>query len=85
MPVGEPIYFEGNINKIKEGSGYNIIDKPFGFFEIEITAPKSMKIPLLQTRITTGNGVQTVAPLGTWTGTYFSEEIYNAMIHGYKF
>jgi DNA polymerase type B, organellar and viral len=43
-----------------------------------------MKIPLLQTRLTTGNGVRTVGPLVTWTGTYFSEEIYNSMNHGYK-
>lgn len=44
-----------------------------------------MKIPLLQTKLTTSNGLRTVPPLGTWTGTYFSEEIYNSLIHGYKF
>lgn len=85
MPVGEPIYFEGDINLIKEGTGYNLVDKPFGFFDVEVTAPKSMKIPILQTRLETANGIRTVAPLGSWTGTYFSEEIYNAIKHGYKF
>lgn len=90
MPIGNPIYFEGDINLIKEDTGYNLIKKPFGFFEVKVTAPdyykdKPMKIPILQTRIKTKNGLRTVAPLGTWTGIYFSEEINNALKYGYKF
>ena len=40
------------------------MNKPFGFF-FEIDAPKDMNIPLLQTRIKIGNGVRTIAPVGT--------------------
>nr|QWO71395.1 DNA polymerase [Termitomyces sp. K1Ag] len=85
MPVGDPIYFEGDISLISIGTGYDLITNPFGFFEVEVTAPKSIRIPLLQTRIETENGIRTVAPLGTWKGTYFSEEINNAIKYGYKF
>lgn len=56
-----------------------------GFFECRITAPKDLKHPILQTKINTGEGLRTISPLGTWTGTYFSEEIYNAMKYGYTF
>jgi len=85
MPVGSPTYFEGDISLIGPGSGYNIMNKLFGFFEVEVEAPKSMKIPLLQTRLKTNYGYRTVAPVGTWTGTYFSEELFNAKNYGYKF
>lgn len=85
MPVGEPIYFEGDITLISRGSGYELINNPFGFFEVEVTAPTNMKIPLLQTRFYSTKGIRTVAPLGKWTGTYFSEEINNARNQGYKF
>jgi DNA polymerase type B, organellar and viral len=85
MPVGSPIYFEGDVSLIGPGTGYNLINKLFGFFEVEIESPQNMKIPLLQTRLETKNGDRTVAPLGTWRGTYFSEELFNAMNYGYKF
>lgn len=61
------------------------MSRPFGFFEVEVTAPKNLDIPLLQTRIKTSGGTRTIAPLGKWTGTYFTEEINNAMQYGYKF
>jgi hypothetical protein len=76
MPIGNITFFEGNILKINS--------KAFGFFECIITAPKDLKHPILQSKIDTGNGIRTISPLGTWTGTYFSEEIYNAMKFGYK-
>jgi hypothetical protein len=41
------------------------MSKPFGFFEVEVTAPNNMNIPLLQTRIKTKGGTRTIAPLGT--------------------
>jgi hypothetical protein len=56
MPVGNPTYFEGEIN-LNE-------DKPFGFFEVEVTAPDNLKIPLLQKRIKTKKGFRTIAALG---------------------
>jgi hypothetical protein len=77
MPVGNITYFEGDINKINP--------KSFGIFEVEVTSPKEINIPLLQTRIKTNSVSKTVSPLGNWTGVYFSEEIYNAMAHGYTF
>ena len=57
----------------------------FGIFEVEVTSPNDMNIPLLQCRIKTNSVTKTISPLGTWKGVYFSEEIYNAMTHGYKF
>ena len=85
MPVGNPTFFEGDISLIGPESGYNLMNKLFGFFEVEVEAPKSMKIPLLQTRLKTNYGYRTVAPVGTWTGTYFSEELFNAKKYGYNF
>ena len=77
MPVGNITYFDGDITKINSNT--------FGIFEVEVTTPQDMKIPLLQTRIKTNSVTKTISPLGTWKGVYFSEEIYNAMAHGYKF
>jgi len=77
MPVGTPKYFEGDI--------YQFETDPFGFFEVEVDAPLDLNIPILQTRIKTKNGYRTIAPVGTWVGTYFSEEIKEAKILGYKF
>jgi len=85
MPVGNPTYFEGDISLIGPESGYNLLPKLYGFFEVEVEGPKSMKIPLLQTRLKTKYGNRTVAPLGRWRGTYLSEEIFNALKYGYKF
>lgn len=77
MPVGNITYFDGNTTEINP--------KPFGILEVEVTSPSDLKIPILQTRIKTKSGTKTIAPLGSWTGWYFSEEIYNAMKYGYKF
>lgn len=78
MPVGSPTYFEGDISAIE--------NKPFGIFEVEVIAPSDIKIPLLQLKYksNSGKGTRTIAPLGTWTGVYFSDELYNAMKYGYK-
>lgn len=76
MPVGNPIYFEGDITKIK--------DNPFGFFEVEINAPEDLYTPLLQTKLKTENGKRTVSPVGNWIGTYFSEELKEAIKLGYS-
>lgn len=77
-PVCNPTYFEGNILAIK--------DRPYGFFEVEITTLDNLQYPVLQTRVQTADGVRTAAPLGTWTDVLSSSEIYNAMDNfGYKF
>jgi hypothetical protein len=56
MPIGQITYFEGDILEFKE--------KPFGFFEVDIEAPKDLKIPLLQLRYKINNGYRTISPLG---------------------
>ena len=59
MPVGKPIYFEGDILSVQNK------ERPFGIFEVDIIAPENMKIPLLQTRVKTAKGYRTIAPIGT--------------------
>jgi hypothetical protein len=56
MPVGNPIYFEGDIT----------LENPdaFGFFECEVEAPENMDIPLLQTRVMVNGRMSTISPLG---------------------
>jgi hypothetical protein len=77
MPIGNPIYFNGNILK-KE-------DKPFGFFYCNITAPDNLEHPIIQSHINTNDGIRTISPQGAWKDMIFSEEMYNAMKLGYKF
>jgi hypothetical protein len=77
-PTGKIKRFKGNILK------YN--SDAFGFFNVKIITPKNLKTPILQTRIKTPKGgIMTVAPLGEWTGWYFSEELKNAISYGYSF
>ena len=85
MPVGSPVYFEGEISVIGPGTGYDIIGNIFGFLEGKVITPKEMKIPLLQTRVKMNKGFRTIAPLGEWVGTFYSEEIDNALKYGYQF
>lgn len=77
IPIGNITFFDGDISKIE--------NNPFGFFEVEITAPDNLNIPILQTKFNTGNGTRTISPLGTWKDMLFSEEINNAIKFGYKF
>lgn len=77
MPVGSPVYFEGDITKIK--------NKPYGIFFCEVESPNNLNEPIIQKRIKSFNGMKTIAPLGKWNGIYFSGEIYNAMKYGYTF
>lgn len=65
MPVGQPVYFEGNILSLDKNSGYNLFNKPYGFFEVEVIAPEYIKIPILQIRFKINNVVRTIAPIGT--------------------
>jgi hypothetical protein len=75
-PIGSPTYFEGNI----------LLTEPdaFGFFYCKITSPNDLKHPILQLHYKTKGGIRTIAPLGSWEGWYFSEEIKNAIKFGYK-
>lgn len=81
MPTGNPIYFEGDILNVH----HDLNNKPFGIFEVDITSPENIKIPLLQIRMKTDKGYRTIAPIGTWSGKYFSDELYNASKYGYRF
>jgi len=96
MPVGNPTYFEGNIlknkdywtnNENQENNSNNdpTGQKPFGFFYVKVQAPKEMKEPILQMKRKINNLTRTIAPIGSWKGWYFSEELYNAEKYGYKF
>lgn len=78
MPIGKIRFFEGDI--------LQIMKKPFGFFDVEITTPNNLKIPILLTRVTKNNQQITMAALGNWKDVIFSEEMFNAMLKfGYKF
>jgi hypothetical protein len=56
IPVGKITYFEGDVSKV--------ISNPFGFFEVDITTPTDLNIPILQTKVKTKSGFRTIAPLG---------------------
>nr|YP_009487300.1 hypothetical protein [Russula lepida]AWB36202.1 hypothetical protein [Russula lepida] len=77
MPIGKPIYFEGDIRTIEKDA--------FGFFYCKIVTPDNLKHPIIQTHVKTNNDLRTVAPLGSWEGMIFSEELNNALKYGYKF
>src|SRR5436190_24373454 len=59
MPVGNPIYFEGDISQFEN------INDLFGIFEVEITSPTNLAIPILQLRFKFNNITNTISPLGT--------------------
>lgn len=61
MPIGTPQYFEFN-DFISIPEFLKIVNNPFGFFEVEVTSPKDMNRPLLQTKVKTKNGSRTIAP-----------------------
>ena len=73
MPVGIPTIIKGHIDLHDT--------KTFGFLKVKVTTPKDLNMPLLHTKINNMG----VAPLGEWTGWYFSEELKYAEKLGYKF
>lgn len=77
MPIGNITYFEGDILKIDS--------EAFGFFEVEVTCPKDLNRPLLQTKVETSGGFRTVCPLGKWKDMVFSEEMNEYLKYGYTF
>jgi DNA polymerase type B, organellar and viral len=52
----------------------------FGFVEAKITTPENLTIPLLPHKIDN----ETLHPLGSWIGIYFSEELKTIVKYGYK-
>lgn len=70
MPIGKHIYFEGE-RPLKD---------VFGYVQVDVEAP-NIKTPFLPLK--TENG--TIYPTGTWSGWYFTEELKNAELYGYKF
>ena len=80
MPIGNITYFEGDIIKATDKI-------PYGFFKVEIETPDNLNVPILMTKanINDSSIKRTMAPLGTWTGVIFSEEMVNAMKFGYNF
>jgi DNA polymerase type B, organellar and viral len=77
MPTGNPIYFEGDILQINPNA--------YGFFECKISSPDGSSNPILLKRMKTDKGLITIAPIGKWLGSYLSEELFNALKHGYTF
>ena len=77
MPIGKPVYFEGDIRNIEPDA--------YGFFYCKITSPNYLDHPILQRRVKTENGIRTIAGLGSWSGWICSSEIDNAIKFGYEF
>ena len=56
------------------------LENVFGFAEAKITAPDNIEIPLLPFKIYN----ETLHPLGSWIGIYFTEELKTVKKYGYK-
>ena len=68
------------------GNILELEQNPIGFFKVNVTAPLNLKMPVLQTRAVRNDNMTTISPTGTFTGWYFSEELFNARDNfGYKF
>ena len=78
MPCGKVRHFVGNILATEIN--------PIGFFKANIIAPENLKVPVLTTKVLIDGKLVNVAPTGTFTGWYFSVELFNARDRfGYKF
>ena len=58
MPVGNPIYFEGDIRKYEPDA--------LGFFYCKIQTPEYLEHPILLRKIKTKDGLRTIAGLRSW-------------------
>ena len=76
MPVGNIIYFEGDIRKQHP--------EAFGFFYCKIEVPNNLEHPILQTHVRTKEGIRTVAGVGTYHDMIFSHSYDLAIKLGYK-
>lgn len=82
MPVGNPVYIEGDESKIES----IIKDKTkISFIEVEVNCLANIKAPLLLNRFKSNGIGKTIAPVGSWQGFYTSIEILRALEMGYKF
>ena len=72
IPVGSPV-----ISDIKD------LNKIFGFCHAKITAPsvEELRVAILPVRVENGD---ITCPRGSFEGTWFSEELKNAIKYGYK-
>jgi hypothetical protein len=77
MPVGKPVYFQGDIRKFDPNA--------FGFFYAEVKSPGHLDHPIIQLHHKVDNAIRTISPLGSFKMMIFSEEMYNAEKHGYTF
>ena len=65
-----------------ESEGNNVrLEEVFGFAEARITTPDKMEIPLLPFKFDN----ETLHPLGSWIGVYFTEELKTIVKYGYRF
>jgi hypothetical protein len=77
IPVGNPIYFEGDIRKFDNNA--------FGFFNVDVITPDYLKHPIIQIHHKVNNVVKTISPLGKFSMMIFSKEMDNAIKYGYNF
>jgi len=70
-PTGYSSYFEGDIIPLKD---------IFGLVYCNIIAPTDLYTPILLTKTLDG---KVIAPVGSWSGWYCSEELKHAVEHGY--
>jgi DNA polymerase type B, organellar and viral len=69
------------INFIDITNGTDLkLEDVFGFVEAKITTPDNIQIPLLPHKMDN----ETLHPLGSWIGIYFSEELKTVVKYGYK-
>ena len=83
LPYKIKQFVEGNILL----SNKELFDQSIGFYKVKVTTPKQILNPLLPFK-NNGAGVASstvLYPEGSWIGTYYSEEIKNAIKYGYKF
>ena len=81
MPIGAPEVFEfSDYRELKS------LPNLFGFVYAKIETPRNLNTPILPFKVKSGNtsNGQTIYPLGTFEGWYFTEELKNAAKYGYN-
>ncbi len=69
------------IEFLEEIDGIDVkLEDVFGFAEAKITTPENLFIPLLPYKLEN----ETLHPLGSWIGLYFTEELKTIVKYGYK-
>ena len=71
LPTCNPVYVSGKIR----------LNEFFGILRVKVTSPNYMHIPILPIKYND----RLICPVGTWEGTYFSEELKEAAKAGYSF